>query len=1106
VGHIRPWLTLGLAILAVAVVLVGLGLSGRGLPLPKLLVSALEDRANRALDGRARLLIGHGDLVVSRGFIPQIRLAEVTLTNPAGRQLAKVDDLRTSLDPNDLLHGRLALERMAISGAHVAIQRGADGTLDVAPAAKSFSGAAQSPAQILDAIDKTFALPALSGVDRITITDLSVLLDDRRSHQVWTLSEGELILTQTPQALSTDIRFALRGQTSQSLSPAAGAGGGSAAGSTPGRGGLRQGHASLHLLTDKASSAASAELDFDGMQARDLALQVPAIAWLSVLDAPIAGQISTGLDATGAIGPLTASMSLGQGALQPTRTIRPIPFDRADLGLTYDPVSARISLTRLAVDSTALSASATGQAWLKDMASGLPKQMVGQITLSDLRADPAGLFASPVAVGRGVLDFRLDLSPFKLTIGQLALLDQGNRVGIKGQVAAGDQGWSVALDGRMDQIDITRLLALWPVSAAPNTRLWLGQNVQAGRFHDVNLAYRADPGQHPRIGLDFRFSDGDVRFMRTMPLIRGGAGYGTILGSTFTLVTEKGTVTAPRGGDLDVAGTVIQVPDIFKIPADLNVALRTHSPVTAALSIMDQPPFGYLTKANQPVDLATGWADVTARLSLPLVKGLKPGDVTYQADATLSQVSTSSLIRNRTLSADRLTLGVNHQGIRIEGQATLDGVPVKGRWSQLFGPDQVGISRVTATLDLSPASLATFAIGLPKGAVAGKGAGEITVDLHRGQAPAFVLTSDLAGLTLKIPEIGWTKAAGGKASLRVEGRFGAPATIDRLDLTGPGLSASGSVTLKPDNGLDHADFKGVKLGDWFTGDLALIGQGKGRAVGLTVRGGTADLRRAHFGASSQGSGKDAPVTIALDRLTVTDQIALTGFQGRFGTADGFRGSFAGQVNGRAPVQGSLAPAANGRLGFQISAGDAGAAFAAAGLYASGRGGTMVVQLVPRDAPGTYDGTLSVRDIRVVNAPALASLLDAISVVGLLQQLGGDGIAFHDVSGRFLLTPGAVEIQQGSAVGASMGISAMGLYRTADKTLALQGVISPVYLLNGIGRIFSRQREGIFGFNYTLKGPSTAPKVSVNPLSILTPGMFREIFRAAPPTIDDQPDQ
>jgi hypothetical protein len=56
------------------------------------------------------------------------------------------------------------------------------------------------------------------------------------------------------------------------------------------------------------------------------------------------------------------------------------------------------------------------------------------------------------------------------------------------------------------------------------------------------------------------------------------------------------------------------------------------------------------------------------------------------------------------------------------------------------------------------------------------------------------------------------------------------------------------------------------------------------------------------------------------------------------------------------------------------------------------------------------------------------------------------------------------------------------------------------MLNGIGGIFTRQGEGLFGFNFTLTGTTSAPDVGVNPLSVLTPGMFREIFRRPPPKV------
>lgn len=162
---------------------------------------------------------------------------------------------------------------------------------------------------------------------------------------------------------------------------------------------------------------------------------------------------------------------------------------------------------------------------------------------------------------------------------------------------------------------------------------------------------------------------------------------------------------------------------------------------------------------------------------------------------------------------------------------------------------------------------------------------------------------------------------------------------------------------------------------------------------------------------------------------------------------------------------------------------------------------MDLTLVPRKGyEGQYDGRLEGKSIKIRGAPAMADLLGAISGVGLLEQLNGKGIVFTDYQARFRLTPTQVIILSSSAVGASMGVSMDGYYNLGSSTLNMQGVISPVYFVNGIGRIFTRKGEGLFGFNYRMTGKASDPKIKVNPLSILTPGMFREIFKRPPPKV------
>ena len=70
---------------------------------------------------------------------------------------------------------------------------------------------------------------------------------------------------------------------------------------------------------------------------------------------------------------------------------------------------------------------------------------------------------------------------------------------------------------------------------------------------------------------------------------------------------------------------------------------------------------------------------------------------------------------------------------------------------------------------------------------------------------------------------------------------------------------------------------------------------------------------------------------------------------------------------------------------------------------------------------------------------------------------------------------------------------------------MRGVISPVYIINSIGAGLTRKGEGLLGFNYSLRGTTEDPKVSVNPLSALMPGGLREIFRPQAPRPGDGED-
>jgi len=170
----------------------------------------------------------------------------------------------------------------------------------------------------------------------------------------------------------------------------------------------------------------------------------------------------------------------------------------------------------------------------------------------------------------------------------------------------------------------------------------------------------------------------------------------------------------------------------------------------------------------------------------------------------------------------------------------------------------------------------------------------------------------------------------------------------------------------------------------------------------------------------------------------------------------------------------------------------------AGLLQSAREGELDLTLLPTAAPGSFQGTLRITDIWLREAPIFSALLNAVSVVGLIEQLRGTGVLFSEVDGRFRLSPDQIIVDDFSATGASVGISMQGSYGVNSRQMDLSGVFSPVYVLNGLGSVLTRKGEGLLGFNYTLTGEPGQPRVQVNPLSIFTPGMFRDIFRRPAP--------
>ncbi|MFN3280084.1 MAG: hypothetical protein ACK40I_00185 [Tabrizicola sp.] len=1082
-GRLSLTVILTLVLIALTLGYLTLAHTGRSLLVPTWGVAEIEARLNDSLAGArlpqgAALSLGGVELAVGGDFFPRFRLKDIRLIGGNGRSLLTLPEATVAFDPAALVAGKVRPSHLRLTGARLALRRDVTGAIDLQLGDRMPGLGARDPSELLDAAERVFSSPALSSLRGIEAEGLSLSLTDERAGRNWQVGDGRLVIENEKATLSAELGLTLLDGTD----PA---------------------QAVLRLVSDKTGETARLSARVDNIAATDLAAMAPPLAFLGFVDAPISGQLEARLDEGGRFAGLSGQLGLASGSLSPGQGARPVAFDRAALSLGYDPATARIRLDALTVESASLRLKASGHGDLlgpggQRLAPGaLPESIEAQIAFEEVMVDPEGLFEAPVRFGKGALDLRLKLDPFRADIGQLALVERTEQLLLSGSVSADAAGWTGALDLHLNRIETDRLLKVWPVSVVPRTRVWFAANVGQGQLTDVQAALRLKPGRQPIFNLAYEFSDTEVRFVRTLPPILNASGHAVLDNRSYVIALDQGHVIAPEGGRIEADGTVFQIPDITQRPATAKVDLVTSASLTATLSLLDQEPFSFFSKAGQPYNLGDGRAELRATVIMPLKPKIPFEEVSFTVEGRIRDFTSPALVPGRILSAPEIEVAVDTEGLRLSGAGRLDRMPVDLTYLQGFGPEQKGRARVNGTVMLSDPVLRDFGVELPAGSVKGEGPAAIDVALVKGRPPELTLTSNLAGIALRLDALGWSKAPRTRASLDLEATLSRQPVVERLTLKGPGLEVRGRVTTREGGGLDEAVFDKVVAGDWLNAGVTLTGRGRNAAPDVAITGGTLDLRRIPEG----GSGTGGPVQVRLDALRISDGIRLTGLRGEFGSRGGLNGSFVAGVNGAAEIRGRVGQVKGGTA-VRITSENAGAVMAAAGIFDKGRGGSLDLSLVPRGPKGEYNGKASFERLRVQGAPALAELLSAISVVGLLEQMNGSGLAFNTGEVTFVMTPKGVEITQGSAVGASLGISFAGLYLSGSGRIDLQGVISPIYLVNGVGQILTRRGEGLFGFNYRLTGTAEAPNVSVNPLSVLTPGMFREIFRQRPPSLSD----
>lgn len=308
----------GTLLLVFLAVFTGLMVVGQTLQAPPWLQSRVEARLTQALNGGS-IRFGGVSFVINKGWRPRLRLRDLELSDAGGRVIARLADAEASLAMRPLLRGQVQPKRIVLSGASATLRRDAQGQFSLSLGGQGGGSVGQAPTfgQLLESFDAVFLHPQLGALSSVELTALSLDYEDLHQGRGWTLDGGQVLITRGGGDLRIATEFSLlSGRDYASRFEA-------------------------NYTSTLGQPSASFGISIEDLAAADIAAQAPALAWLQVLDAPISGALRGGFDASGALTPISATLQIGRGALQPNPNTRPIPFASARTYFTYDPAEQR---------------------------------------------------------------------------------------------------------------------------------------------------------------------------------------------------------------------------------------------------------------------------------------------------------------------------------------------------------------------------------------------------------------------------------------------------------------------------------------------------------------------------------------------------------------------------------------------------------------------------------------------------------------------------------------------------------------------------------------------------------------------------------------------
>ena len=1087
------------------------------------LKAAIEDN----FGGNHTVVVGGTQLERDERGRTSLRLRDIVVRDPDGTVVASAPKAEVGLSGRSLLMGRLRAQSLNLVGAEMSVRIETDGRLTVFAGADKRPIATAAPttvppvstsptstdapqtamrpefeslAGILARIDAV----GESGLDGHDLRELglkngNLVVDDRRNGKQWKFDGINVSLTRPRQG---GVIFRLESDT-------------------PERPWVLS--AAMRPLADGARAVG---IEARKVSTRDILLALRLNTGNFDIDIPLSASIRADVSREGVPQAVQGQLIADPGTIIDRANDRlNVNIDRADFRFNWDaqrqnlivPFQVQSGANQFTMRAS-LEPSPQNGTWLL------------AVTRSDSVIDP--IIIAPNASGddEGIAINRIAVRARVDTERKRIDLEQGDfsRVDTRPSHNIG-----VAVTGRLDyagaephvafgvagtRMPASALKRLWPIFAAGEVRAWVDDHISGGTVERVVVAGNArleefkhggPPLPDDGLSIDIETSGTTVRPIASLPPIRDADLTVRIRGRNAAVNLGRGTVEPAPGRKLNIAGGLFEVPDTHPKPAPARASFRIDGVMPAAAALLASE--GLRDEVGIVLDPASTRGTIAAQVAvkLAIARPMPENASSYTINADLTNFSADKLLLGQKVEASTLKAVATSEGFQIKGDVKINGTSAAIDLRKQKGDAEADL-RLQATLD----EAARRRLGIDLGsAVSGAIPVKVVGRLSDGaNDDGMSVEADLTPVKIDNLLPGWVKPAGRSArATYTMMKTGKTTRFDDLSIDGSGATVRGSVEFDNANELLSANFPIFALSD---GDKLSLKADRATdgALRVAMRGDIYDGRnfvKSTLASTDRSKQKqeDLDLDFKLGTVAGHNGETLRGLDLKLSRRGGRIRSFAmaSKIGRDTPLNGDLR--VRSRDNHQViyfETDDAGALFRFTDMYPRMSGGQMWVAMdPPTQEQSPQIGTLYIRRFSVRGEPALEKV-----VSGAPGAAGSAGIEFSEMRAEFTRVPGKMSVRDGIVRGPLVGATVEGNIDHIRDEVHLRGTFVPFYGFNNMfGQIpivglflGGGNKEGLLGINYEAVGPPSAPRITVNPVSAIAPGLLRK-FIPSPGTFD-----